>query len=73
MSNLGVLVFFSVVAAYVCAKARVAGGAVGFSLVAALLVLSTPVGAGVPGALSTFVSAVDRASAPVLSGSGGQR
>ena len=73
MSNIGVLIFFSVVATYVCAKARVAGGAVGFALVAALLVLSTPVGAGVPGALATFVNAVGSVSEPVLSGTDGQR
>ena len=56
----------AVVGAVICAKARSAGGAVVFSLLALVLFLATPVGAGLPGAVSTFVSAFDRAATPAL-------
>lgn len=66
MADVGVLIFFAVVGAYICAKARVAGGAVVFSLVAMVLFLSTPVGSGLPGVVSAFLNAIDRASSPAL-------
>ena len=66
MENVGVLIFFAVVGAYICAKSRVPGGAVAFSLVAMVLFLSTPVGAGLPGVVSAFFNAIDRASSPAL-------
>jgi hypothetical protein len=78
VNNIGGLIFFAVVGAYICAKARVPGGAVVFALFAAVLFLSTPVGAHVPGLMSSFMNAIDRASSPALSGaeraegSGGQ-
>jgi hypothetical protein len=68
MDNVGGLIFFAVVGSYICAKARVPGGAVVFALVAMVLFLSTPIGAGLPGVLSTFLNAIDRASSPALSG-----
>jgi hypothetical protein len=66
VQNVGVLIFFAAAGAYICAKARVPGGAVAFSLVAMVLFLSTPVGAGLPGLVSGFLSAIDRASSPAL-------
>jgi hypothetical protein len=69
VENLGVLIFFAVVGAVICAKARVAGGAVLFSLVALVLFIDTPVGAGLPGMLSDFVSSVSKASQPLTGGS----
>lgn len=66
--NVGVLIFFAIVGAFICAKARVAGGAVVFALVALVLFVTTPVGAGLPGAISDFVTAVDRAATPALDG-----
>jgi hypothetical protein len=68
MDNVGGLIFFAVVGAYICAKARVPGGAVVFALIATVLFLSTPVGAHVPGLMSSFMNAIDRASSPALSG-----
>lgn len=74
--SVGLLIFFAVVGAVICAKARVASGAVVFSLVALVLFVTTPVGAGLPGAVSGFLTAVDTASTPVLThpagGSGAQ-
>lgn len=66
MGNVGVLIFFAILGAVICAKARVSGGAVAFAVLAVVLFVTTPVGAGLPGAISNFVSAVDRAATPVL-------
>jgi hypothetical protein len=68
MDNVGGLIFFAALGAYICAKARVPGGAVVFALVAAVLFLGTPVGAHVPALMSSFMNAVDRASSPALAG-----
>lgn len=70
MPNVGVLIFFAIVGAFICAKSRVPGGAVVFALVALVLFISTPVGDGLPGALSTFLSTLDTAATPALTGSG---
>ncbi|QJY45136.1 hypothetical protein [Pseudonocardia broussonetiae] len=70
MPNVGVLIFFAIVGTFICAKSRVPGGAVVFALVALVLFISTPVGAGLPGALSTFLSTLDTAATPALTGSG---
>jgi hypothetical protein len=70
MPSVGVLIFFAIVGAVICAKARVPGGAVVFALVALVLFVSTPVGAGLPGAVATFLSTLDNAATPTLSGSG---
>ncbi len=66
MGSVGLLIFFAVVGAGICAKARVAVGAVVFSLVALVLFIGTPVGAGLPGAVSEFLTAVNHASTPAL-------
>lgn len=69
MSNVGVLIFFAIVASFICARVRVAGGAVIFAAVAVLLFVTTPLGAGLPGAISSFLNTVSHASTPVLDGS----
>lgn len=65
MANVGVLIFFAIVGAVMCAKVRVAGGAVVFALVALVLFVGTPAGAGLPGMVSNFLSAVGAASQPL--------
>ncbi len=66
MSGTGLLILFAVLGAVICAKTRSAAGAVVFSLIALVLFVATPVGQGVPGAISALMSAVDRATSPVL-------
>ncbi|ALE74383.1 hypothetical protein AD006_25300 [Pseudonocardia sp. EC080610-09] len=68
MGSVGVLILFMVIGAVICAKARVAGGAVAFSLVALVMFIATPVGSGLPDAIGTFVSAFDQAATPALNG-----
>ncbi|MBN9099399.1 MAG: hypothetical protein J0I49_14985 [Pseudonocardia sp.] len=63
--SVGLLIFFAVVGAAICAKARVAGGAVVFALVALVLFVGTPAGAGLPGVVSDFLSTVSQASEPI--------
>lgn len=69
MSSVGSLIFFAIAGAFVCAKARVAGGAIAFSLVALILFIATPAGSALPGAIGQFMSTVDHATTPVLTGS----
>ncbi len=71
MPSPGVLIFVVIVGAVICARARVAGGAVLFGVAAVVLFVATPAGAGLPGAVSSFLSTFDHAATPVLSGTGG--
>ena len=66
MESVGVLILFAVVGAFICAKARVPAGAVVFSLIALVLFVAIPAGAGLPDAVSEFVDAFDDASSPAL-------
>ena len=68
MGTIGVLIVFAIVGAVICAKARVAGGAVVFSLVALVLFIGTPAGAGLPGMVADFLSTVSEASQPFTDG-----
>lgn len=68
MGTIGVLIFFTIVGSVICAKARSAGGAIMFALIGLALFISTPAGAGLPGMLSDFLSAVSQASEPLTSG-----
>lgn len=68
MPNVGVLIFFAIVGAVICAKARVPGGAVVFALVALVLFVGTPAGAGLPGMVSDFMSTISEASEPLTDG-----
>lgn len=70
MSNVGLLIFFAVVGAAICAKARVAGGAIVFALVGLVLFIGTPAGSGLPGMVADFLSTVGAASKPLTEGSG---
>jgi hypothetical protein len=69
VGTIGVLIFFAVVGAVICAKARSAGGAVVFALIALGLFISTPAGAGLPGMLTDFMSSVSQAAEPLTGGS----
>lgn len=69
MSDVGVLLFFAVVGAVICAKARVPGGAVVFALVALVLFIGTPAGAGLPGMVADFLRSISQASQPLTGGS----
>ena len=60
-----VLTFFAILGAFICAKARVAGGAVVFALIALVLFIGTPTGSGLPGAVSDVLTAVSKASQPL--------
>ena len=66
--SIGVMIFFAVVGAAICAKARVAGGAVVFALVALVLFIGTPAGAGLPGMVADFLSTISQASQPITHG-----
>jgi uncharacterized membrane protein AbrB (regulator of aidB expression) len=66
MGSVGALILFSILGAFICAKARVPAGAVVFSLIGLLLFVSTPAGRALPEALSGFMSAVDGAATPAL-------
>ena len=66
MDSVGALILFSILGGVICAKARVAGGAVVFSLIGLVLFVSTPAGRALPEAVSGFVSAVDGAATPAL-------
>jgi len=68
MESVGILIFFGIVGAAICAKARVAGGAIVFSLVALVLFIGTPAGAGLPGMVADFLSTVSEASQPFTDG-----
>lgn len=68
MHSVGALILFSILGAVICAKARVAGGAIVFSLIGLVLFVSTPAGSGLPRAVSGFFSTVDGAATPALTG-----
>lgn len=67
MGSVGLLILFAIVGAVICAKSRSAGGAVVFAGLALVMFVATPVGQGVPGAISTFLDVFDGAATPVLS------
>lgn len=69
MGTVGLLIFFAIVGAAICAKARVAGGAIVFALLALVLFIGTPAGAGLPGMVADFLATVGAASEPLTEGS----
>jgi hypothetical protein len=71
VSNVGVLIFFALLGAVICARARVASGAILFGVLATVLFVGTPVGAGLPGAVMSFLSTIKDVTAPVTQGSHG--
>jgi hypothetical protein len=68
MGTVGLLLFFAVVGAAICAKARVAGGAIVFALLALVLFIGTPAGVGLPGMVADFLAAISAASEPLTNG-----
>jgi hypothetical protein len=68
MQSVGALILFAILGSMICAKARVAGGAVVFALIGLVLFVSTPAGRALPEAVSGFVSSVDGAATPALTG-----
>lgn len=68
--NIGVLILFALLGAFICAKTRSAGGAVVFSVLAIVLFISTPVGAGLPATIGKVIGSVSEASTPLTNGSG---
>lgn len=70
MGAVGLLIFFAIVGAAICAKARVAGGAIVFALLALVLFIGTPAGAGLPGMVADFLATVGAASEPLTEGPG---
>jgi multisubunit Na+/H+ antiporter MnhG subunit len=58
-----------VLGAFICAKARVAGVAVVFALIALVIFVSTPTSAALPSVVATSFSTVDRAATPAVNGS----
>lgn len=69
MPSVGVLIFVALVGAVICARSRVAGGAIVFALFALVLFIGTPAGAGLPGMVSDFLGTVSKASQPLTGGS----
>lgn len=70
MESIGLLIVFAILGAVICAKARVAGGAVVFSLLALVLFISTLAGAGLPGAVSDLLGTLNDSATPPLTASG---
>ena len=68
MGSVGLVILMMLVGALICAKARVAGGAILFAGIALVLFVATPIGSGMPEAISTFMSAFDDAATPALNG-----
>ena len=68
--NIGALIFFAIIGAFICAKSRSAGGAIAFAIIAVVLFVGTPAGSGLPGFLSTFIGTVSDASTPLTNGTG---
>ena len=68
MPGVGLLIFFAVVGSMICARARVAGGAVVFALIALVLFVNTPSGSGLPSAIGSFLSSIQQAAAPLTDG-----
>ncbi|RZT89056.1 hypothetical protein EV383_6011 [Pseudonocardia sediminis] len=66
MGSVGILILVALIGAFICAKARSAGGAIAFASLALVLFIATPVGSGLPGAVGTFMSAFDQAATPAL-------
>jgi hypothetical protein len=60
-----VLIFFAIVGCIICARARVAGGAVVFAVIATVLFVGTPVGSGLPEAVASFLSTIGQAAQPL--------
>lgn len=63
MNVLIALIAFSALGALICARARAAGPALFFGVVAVALFAATPLGAELPGAVTAMFEAFDEAAA----------
>jgi hypothetical protein len=70
VDNVGVLIFFALIGALICAKARSAGGAVLFGALALAMFISTPAGSGLPAAVADFLGSVSEAAAALTDDAG---
>lgn len=70
MDSVGVLIMFAVLGTFICAKARVPGGAVVFALIGLVLFVSTPAGSGLPGAVAGLMDTADESTTPALTKAG---
>ena len=66
MPNVGVLILIAVLGSFICAKARVASGAVVFALLALVLFMTTPIGARLPSAVADLLMTVNDSTTPAL-------
>lgn len=71
MQSIGLLILGSVLGAVICAKSRSGGGVALFTLIAVVLIISTPAMSGLPGAVSQFLSKVNESTTPALTHNGG--
>lgn len=62
MDILVALILFSALGAVICARARAAGPALFFGVVAVALFAATPLGAELPGAVTAMFEAFDEAA-----------
>jgi hypothetical protein len=69
--GIGAFIALSVLAAVVCGRAGSGGGVVLFVGLALVLFVSTPMGAGLPGAVLDFFAEFSDATEPTLQGAGG--
>jgi len=66
MPSVGILILLVIAGTALCVKGRAAGPAAAFSALTVLLIVSTPVGSGIPGVMATFFSVLDGATTPAL-------
>jgi hypothetical protein len=66
MPSIGLLLLFSIAAAWMCIKSRAAGPASVFSALALVFFVSTPIGSGLPDAIGSLFSTMDHATTPAL-------
>jgi hypothetical protein len=68
MPSVGILILLVIAGTWMCIKARAAGPAAVFAGLTVLFIVSTPVGAVLPGAVGNLFSVVDSATSPVMNG-----
>jgi hypothetical protein len=66
MEIAGVVIVIALLAAVVCGKAGSAGGALFFLALALVVFINTPAGAGLPGAIGSFLDSINQATSPAL-------
>ena len=64
--SVGALIFLAIVGSFICAKVRVAVARSASPLIALVLFVTTPLGAGLPHAIGSFFSTVSNATDPLF-------